>query len=264
MRRLRVLKALIFDVDGTLAETEEAHREAFNRVFSEEGLAWHWDQALYRRLLDVTGGKERIAYYLRDFDPPRAGVPKDAQGDGQALKAWIAGLHARKTAIYNSIIAEGGVPLRPGVEALLRQARNEGVGLAIATTTSLPNVESLLDSTLGQSWRNLFQAIAAGDMVKAKKPAADVYLLALQKLGLAAEGCVALEDSVNGVCSARAAGLPVVVTRSTYTDHQIFDGAALVADTFSEMAGPAERTPAEGAAVLNALRAIAGQSLKPS
>lgn len=247
-----MLKALIFDVDGTLAETEEAHREAFNRVFAEEGLAWHWDQPLYRRLLDVTGGKERITYFLDDFGPPREGVPAEAG----ALKAWVAGLHARKTAIYNAIIAEGGVPLRPGVEGLLRHARNEGVGLAIATTTSLPNVESLLDSTLGASWRNLFQAVAAGDMVKAKKPAADIYLLALQHLGLSAQGCIALEDSINGVRSARAAGLPVVVTRSTYTDHQQFDGAALVADSLSEIAGSAARTAAEGAAILDALRAI--------
>ncbi len=251
-----MLKALIFDVDGTLAETEEAHREAFNRAFAERGLAWHWDQPLYRRLLDVTGGKERIRYFLDDFGPSRDGVPADAD----SLKDWIAGLHVRKTAIYNAIIAEGGVPLRPGVEALLRHARNEGVGLAIATTTSLPNVESLLDSTLGEGWRQLFHAVAAGDMVKAKKPAADVYLLALQQLGVSAEGCIALEDSINGVRSAQAAGLPVVVTRSTYTDHQQFEGAALVANTLSDIAGPAARTAAEGAAILTALRAVEVQA----
>ncbi|MGE0857063.1 MAG: HAD family hydrolase [Hyphomicrobiaceae bacterium] len=248
-----MLQALIFDVDGTLAETEEAHREAFNRVFSEAGLAWHWDQPLYRRLLEVTGGKERIAYFLRDFDPPRDGVPSDPS----MLKDWIAGLHARKTTIYNAIISEGGVPLRPGVEPLIRHARNAGVRLAIATTTSLPNVESLLVATLGPRWPELFETIAAGDMVGAKKPAPDVFLLALERLGLHPLQCLALEDSENGVASARGAGLMTVVTRSTYTDHQTFDGAALVLPDLSALAGDAAAKPVEGQAILTALRHLA-------
>lgn len=251
-----MLKALIFDVDGTLAETEEAHREAFNRVFAERGLGWSWDQPLYKRLLDVTGGKERIAYYLADFDPPRAGVPADAQSDGQALKAWIAGLHAEKTAIYNAIIAEGGVPLRPGVEPLLRAAKAAGVRLAIATTTSLPNVESLLAATLGEGWESVFETIAAGDQVKAKKPAPDVFNLALERLGLPASACLALEDSVNGLKSARAAGLGVVVTTSVYTLDQTFPEARIVAAHFCELAGAAPECDGAGGAILDAMRAL--------
>lgn len=246
-----MLEALIFDVDGTLSETEETHRAAFNEVFTERGLAWIWDQPLYKRLLEVTGGKERIAYYLRDFDPSRQGVP-----DADAQKDWIAGLHARKTEIYNAMIDKGAAELRPGVESLIRHARTAGLRLAIATTTSLPNVESLLRSTLGSDGLSFFEVIAAGDMVRAKKPAPDVYLLALQQLGLPPERCLALEDSENGVASARAALLPVVVTTSIYTSHQSFPAAAITVPDLDALVDGAARTPVAGSAILAALSAL--------
>lgn len=248
-----MLQALIFDVDGTLSETEEIHRAAFNQAFAEAGLGWNWDQTVYRRLLDVTGGKERIGYFLRDFDAPR---PYDLATNGSELGSWIASLHARKTAIYNDLIDRGAAGLRPGIEDLIRQAKTEGVRLAIATTTSLPNVESLIRATLGRGALADFEVISAGDMVKAKKPAPDVYLLALQRLGLPPEACLALEDSVNGLQSARSAQLPVVVTRSIYTDHQHFPEALAVVSDLRALIESDADTRIPGRAILERLRAL--------
>ncbi|MCB1519966.1 MAG: HAD-IA family hydrolase [Hyphomicrobiaceae bacterium] len=220
-----MLEALIFDVDGTLAETEEAHRAAFNRAFSESGLGWEWDQPLYGQLLNVTGGKERIAHYLA----------RGASVEAPLSAEDIARLHARKTAIFGEIVATGGVPLRPGVEALIRHAPEAGIRLAIATTTTLANVENLLGATLGEDGLDRFEVIAAGDEVPAKKPAPDVFLLALKRLGLPAGRCLALEDSAHGLASARAAGLAALITRSAYTASQNFDGAAAVVDNLVEL-----------------------------
>ena len=190
-------EALVFDVDGTLAETEEAHRRAFNETFAEAGLPWSWDRPLYARLLEVTGGKERIRHFI------------DAVGAGPRLDAAaIADLHARKTVRYARLVATGEVTLRPGVARLLGEAQAAGVRLAIATTTSAPNVTSLLEATLGPGALDRFDVVAAGDIVPAKKPAPDIYLLALDRLSLVPERCLAVEDSRNGLLSSFAAGIP--------------------------------------------------------
>ncbi|WP_333824398.1 HAD-IA family hydrolase [Pinisolibacter sp.] len=212
-----VLRALIFDVDGTLAETEEIHRDAFNRAFAEDGLSWHWDVDLYRDLLRVTGGKERIRRYL------------EMDGVAPALDdARIARLHARKNEIYGETVRSGRCALRPGVAELVRAARAGGLRTAISTTTSRPNVEALLAATFPGAEPDLFDPIVAGEDVVAKKPAPDAYILAIEKLGLPAEACLALEDSRNGLTAARAAGLATVVTPSLYTAHETFEGAAQV------------------------------------
>ncbi|MFC2967467.1 HAD-IA family hydrolase [Acidimangrovimonas pyrenivorans] len=199
--------ALIFDVDGTLAETEEAHRAAFNRTFDEAGLNWHWDRDTYRRLLKVTGGKERMRAY--------------AQDSGTALPdAQIVTLHAMKTAAYGDLLAEGALALRPGVAALIDSAHEAGLKIAVATTTSPENVEALTRACWGKPAGMVFDAIAAGDMVPAKKPAPDIYHLALSQLDLPADRAIAFEDSANGLKSARKAGLRVVVTPGIYTAHE--------------------------------------------
>jgi len=220
-----VLRAIIFDVDGTLAETEEIHRAAFNQAFEEAGLAWRWSAPLYAELLKVTGGKERLRHYAWRIG--RISHLEDEQ---------ILALHRRKTAIYTEIIRSGRVALRPGVEALIEGARRMGLRLAIATTTSYPNVEALLRSTFGETGPALFDAIAAGDAVPRKKPAPDVFLSALAALDLTAEDCVAIEDSENGLRSARAAGLETIVTPSRYTDGEDFAGALCVVETLDELA----------------------------
>jgi len=212
-----LLRALIFDVDGTLAETEELHRLAFNETFRASGLDWEWDQPLYAKLLEVTGGKERIRHYI------------DVFGAKPVLdNSAIAGLHRDKTRRYTDLVETGGLALKPGIEALLTEAQAKGLKLAIATTTSRPNVDALLRATLGAQ---PFDVIAAGDEVAAKKPAPDVYLLALDRLGLPASCCVALEDTLNGLKSAQCAGLACIVTPSVYGGTGPFPGALKVVET---------------------------------
>ncbi len=214
------LRALIFDVDGTLAETEELHRRAFNETFLASGLDWSWDQALYAKLLDVTGGKERIRHFIDHF------------GARPLLDdAAIAALHKDKTGRYTSLVDGGDIVLRPGVERLLAEAPAHGVRLAIATTTSRPNIEALLKATLRAQ---PFEVIAAGDEVAAKKPAPDVYLLALERLGLPAESCVAIEDTLNGLRSAQQAGLACIMTTSVYGGHGPFPGALKILPELGE------------------------------
>jgi HAD superfamily hydrolase (TIGR01509 family) len=221
------LKAIIFDVDGTLAETErDAHLPAFNESFAAHGLDWHWSEALYGELLSVTGGKERMSYYLRQYRPQQA-LPPD-------IDDMIARLHADKTRRYTDLVAAGRTPLRPGVQRLLEEARAAGIRLAIATTTSISNVEALLKYSLHADALSWFEVLGAGDIVPAKKPAPDIYTYVLQQLQLPPEACLAIEDSANGVRSACAAGLKVVVTVSEYTRHDDFSGATLVVDNLGE------------------------------
>ena len=215
-----MIKAIIFDVDGTLAETEETHRQAFNRAFESAGLDWHWDQALYTRLLEITGGKERIRHFIDAFGGE--GVPVDAQDD------YIRSLHATKTRAYTEMVSGGDVPLRPGIRELIEDATARGIRLAIATTTTPANVDALLSATLGGVGQ--FDVICAGDSVPNKKPAPDVYERALRKLGLPPSACIAIEDSRNGLLASVAAGIPTVVTPGIYTASQEFEEAALVID----------------------------------
>lgn len=216
-------RALLFDVDGTLAETEEAHRQAFNESFARRGLGWHWSREDYRRLLATTGGKERIRAFQSE-------LPEGERLGDEA----IARLHREKTALYGEILASGGLSPREGVSELIEAARKAGRRLAVATTTNLPNVEALTRCLWGKAAGEVFEVIAAGDEVAAKKPAPDVYLLALERLGLPAVEALAFEDSRNGLLSARGAGLEVIVTPSAYTEGEDFTGAALVAPSLAD------------------------------
>ncbi|RXH07842.1 HAD family hydrolase [Bradyrhizobium guangzhouense] len=222
---IRNAAALIFDVDGTLAETEELHRRAFNHAFARHGLDWHWDRAVYGELLRVTGGKERIRAFHTSQQIARALADAD-----------IAELHRIKTAHYAELIETGCCPLRPGVAELLTAAKARGQRLAIATTTSHGNIDALLSRALGPRWALDFEAIAAGDDVRHKKPAPDVYLAILARLKLAPSDCVAIEDSANGLLSASRAHIPVLITRSMYFRGDDFGTARFVLDELSEIA----------------------------
>lgn len=209
------LRAIIFDVDGTLAETEELHRRAFNQAFAEAGENWCWSPDDYTALLTTTGGRERIARFMREsgLTPrPRA----------------IAALHARKNRIYADLVESGAVSPRPGVSELIDEARRHGIALAIATTTSRTNLTSLLAHAFARDAIGWFASIVCGEDVAGKKPDPEVYARTLAALGMPAADCVAIEDSANGLAAARACGIATIVTPSSYTRAERFPGAALV------------------------------------
>lgn len=214
------MQALIFDVDGTMADTEAAHCDAFNAAFSEVGLDWQWDERLYARLLHVAGGKERIGHYWRCVEPEEAA--------GRAIAETIEAIHAIKTRHYVERVRGGALPLRPGIRRLVEEASAAGLALAIATTTTPDNLDALLCPALGVAWRERFSAVCDASTAPVKKPAPDVYYAALRELGLPADECLALEDSENGLRAARAAGIPTLITTTAYTARQRFEGALCV------------------------------------
>jgi HAD superfamily hydrolase (TIGR01509 family) len=221
MKRFR---ALIFDVDGTLAETEELHRRAFNETFAYFDLDWEWSVPVYTNLLQVAGGKERIRHFIR-LTSGRIDISSDE----------LAELHRFKTARYAQLMASGACSLRPGVVEAIHAATLRGQRLAIATTTSRHNVEALFSATLGENGIKLFSAIVAGDEVERKKPAPDAYLKVLNLLGFRNCDCLAIEDSRNGLLAASRAGIPVLITRSAYFWGEQFDGAFAVIDGLDEL-----------------------------
>ena len=214
------IKALIFDVDGTLADTEEAHRCAFNRAFEQHKLAWHWSADEYARLLKITGGKERIGAYVDSLAIEAA--------ERRELHPQIPAIHATKTENYAQLVREGLVPLREGVTRLLDEAERAGVSVSIATTTSFSNIEALLSVNLGRDALANFSVIGAAEQAQRKKPAPDVFEYVLKELQECAADCVAIEDSTNGLTAAKAAGLFTVITPSPWTRGEDFAGADLV------------------------------------
>jgi HAD superfamily hydrolase (TIGR01509 family) len=215
-----MLEALIFDLDGTLADTEETHRQAFNAAFIEFALWWDWSPPLYARLLAVSGGKERLRHYIGTLRVPAA--------ERERLLAIVPALHETKTRIYTELLVRGQRPFRPGVLPLLRAAKDAGLKLAIASTTTSANVDALLQANLGAARDIAFDVIACGDQVAVKKPAPDIYRLTLSSLRRPSEACIAFEDSLNGLRAAKAAGLATVVTPSRWTAEEDFSGADLL------------------------------------
>jgi beta-phosphoglucomutase-like phosphatase (HAD superfamily) len=214
------LKALIFDVDGTLADTEETRRGAFNQAFKEHALDWNWSKATYAHLLTVAGCKERLAAYINSLSLRPA--------ERSALTERILSIHNSETDNYTRMVSAGQVPLRDGVARLIEEARAAGVKLAIASASAPRNIEALLRSNLGPGAIERFSVIGAGDQVSRKKPAPDIYNWVLRELGEPARACVAFEDSANGLQSAKAAGIFTVVTPSPWTRDEDFSMADMV------------------------------------
>jgi beta-phosphoglucomutase-like phosphatase (HAD superfamily) len=218
------LEALIFDVDGTLAETEEAHRQSFNEAFAAFGLDWSWGKEPYRELLQVTGGKERLQHYVDAWKP---------RGSEMVL-ARFAEIYEETSARYAALVKSGAVPARPGVRRLITEAHERGVRLAIATTSLPGSADLVLRAMFGEEGPSWFALIAAGDVVAHKKPAPDVYRFVLDTLGCPPGSCVAIEDSENGVKAARAAGLPVLAAPSFYLKGDDFSLATSVLTDLGE------------------------------
>ena len=221
-------EALLWDVDGVLAETErDGHRVAFNLAFEAGGLPWRWDETRYGDLLRVSGGRERL---LADM-ATRADAPPLAR-DREAL---ARALHASKNGFYAQLVGSGAIALRDGVLELMQECLSRGLRMGIASTTSRANVEALLRYHLGAAWQGWFAAIVCGEDVQRKKPDPEVYVRALRQLGVGALQSVAIEDAPAGVAAARAAGVPVLVTRSAYF------GATAVAEAIAIGSGLHDR-----------------------
>lgn len=222
------LKALIFDVDGTLAETEHScHRVSFNLAFAEAGLDWHWDENIYGPMLAITNGKARIRQYATE-------VKQMAFDSPAALKQFVNEVHAIKTRHSVRMLADGLISLRPGVARLLTEARQQGLRLALATTTTKVNALALLEATLPPGGVNWFEVMATGEMFENRKPAPDVYRYVMEQLGLTAGQCLAFEDSWPGLTSARRANLRTVVTVAHYTRNDDLSGATLLLNHLGE------------------------------
>jgi len=219
------LKALIFDVDGTLADTERLHLQAFNYAFRAKGLdtnKWCWDDELYTQLLEVSGGKERIA--------------KHASNIGEHLSdELIKQLHAIKTQNYADGVAKGALKLRDGVEELIKEAYDKKYKIAIATTTTPDNISALLSYNLGSNWESFFDIIEDGHSAPIKKPHPQVYLQALDKLGIDATQTIAFEDSSNGIKATTQAKIKTIITPTIYTKEHDFSDALMVVDDLSDI-----------------------------
>jgi HAD superfamily hydrolase (TIGR01509 family) len=230
------MKALLFDVDGTIADTEAlGHRPAYNRAFRELGLPFRWGPKLYRKLLKQPGGRERLKYYFQHYQPELGIHQQEAQAN---LDAWVGRVHELKSRYFRSYMRRGRVPLRPGVARLMREARTAGIQLAIVTNASLKTLNPVLLYSLGPEMLAEIAVIASGEEVVNKKPAPDIYQLAVQRLGVQAFECVALEDSEMGLEAAAAAGVKVVVTVNSDTLEQDFTEASLVVGSLGEPGAP--------------------------
>jgi HAD superfamily hydrolase (TIGR01509 family) len=221
-----VSKVLIFDCDGVLADTEQyGHLPAFNQMWRELGVPWQWSVEEYGRKLKIGGGKERMGSlfaepaFLQAFTPP---------ADPRERQDMVASWHKRKSAIYQQMVRSGEIPPRPGVKRLAEEALGQGWILAVASTSTRESVDAVLRRAMGEATAARFALVLAGDVVKAKKPAPDIYLLAAERLGVRPAECVVVEDSNNGVESAAAAAMKCVVTVSGYTREEDFSKAAIV------------------------------------
>jgi HAD superfamily hydrolase (TIGR01509 family) len=226
------LKALLFDVDGTLVDTEELHRQAFNQVFLAFGLGWNWDRDRYATLLGVSGGVERISAFIDGLDAPAA--------EKTRIRRLVPGIHREKTRLYGELRGSNAVRLRPGIGRLVDEALGRGIRIGLASTSALANVLPLLEAAFGSAITARIDAVVGADLVQRKKPAPDLYELLLTTLGLPARACVAFEDSTNGLLSAKAAGLYTIATPTQWTREQAFERADLLLPSLGDPELPLE------------------------
>lgn len=225
------LQAIIFDVDGTLAETERhGHRVAYNQAFGELGADWEWSDTLYADLLQIEGGAERLSHYLAEYRPDF--TPEHGRGE------FVGTAHARKNVHYRALLEAGEVPLRAGVKRLIEEAREAGLQMAIASSSLRANVCALLTTAIDPDAEQWFETIVSGDDVARKKPDPEIYRRVLERLGLPAAACIAIEDSENGCRAAVACGIPTIVSTSSYTGDHDFSGSLLVVDSLGEPGVP--------------------------
>tara|TARA_R110000782_G_scaffold230989_3_gene317266 strand:- start:94 stop:903 length:810 start_codon:yes stop_codon:yes gene_type:complete len=220
------LKGIIFDVDGTMADTEEVHRQAFNQAFQEFDLNWHWSKSDYYKLLFISGGKERFKICLNE--------DKELKSKVKDPGLFIKELHKCKSDHYREMLATKHIQLRPGIKRLINEAQDKELQLGIATSSCLANLNTLINTALDIDPKEIFNTIVSSDTVSDKKPSPVVYQCALAGLGLMPETCVAIEDTQNGNMAALSTGLHTIITTHAYTIDNDFTGASLVTNHLGE------------------------------
>ena len=239
------MTTLIFDCDGVLADTERyGHLPAFNATFREFGLPVEWSEEEYGRLLAIGGGKERMATLLTPEFVEANRLPADPEGQAAELARW----HKRKTAIYTDMVAQGRLPARPGIRRIIEAAQDAGWTLAVASTSAEPSVRAILDEAIGPERATRFDLILAGDVVAHKKPAPDIYRLALERLGVPTASVLVVEDSRNGLLAATSAGLRCLMTVNGYTETEDVGEAILVVSSLGDPGGEITRVLANRSA----------------
>lgn len=252
------LRAVLFDLDGTLADTEAlGHRPAYNRAFRKLGLNFRWGPKLYRKLLKKTGGQERLLHYLKRYQPELGDHAAAAQADPGL---WTRTVHELKSRYFRRLVRRGRVPLRPGVARLMLEAEAAGLRIGIVTSASRATVKPMLRHGLGTQLKSCVDLLVCGDDVARKKPHPDLYQLALQRLELPAADCLAVEDSASGLASARGAGLATLITINSNTAHEEFPGALVVLESLGEPDAPQPALP-EGCVTVAALRRLHAAAL---
>jgi beta-phosphoglucomutase-like phosphatase (HAD superfamily) len=224
------LNAILFDVGGTIAESEEIHRVSFNEAFKEFGLNWYWDEAIYRELVFIGGGKERIKHYITRAWPEML--------KQKNLTKYIESVHKIKGQIYEEFLNDSQLKARPGIIRLLKELKNEKIRLAIVSDTTEENLINLFKKGLGINPIEWFEILAHGGCTIQKKPSPDIYLWTLERLKLPPESCLAIEDAPRGVDSAIDAGLKVLVTPSIYTLEEKFEKSSLLLSHLGEPEEP--------------------------
>jgi HAD superfamily hydrolase (TIGR01509 family) len=228
------MTTLVFDCDGVLADTERhGHLPAFNQTFREVGLPVQWSEEEYGRQLLVGGGKERMARLLTPAFIRQAGLPEDREAQLQQVARW----HQRKTAIYTEMVEQGQLQPRPGIPRIIGEAQDAGWSLAVASTSAEASVHAILRYAVGSEHATRFDLVLAGDCVAHKKPAPDIYLLALERLKVPAAEVLVIEDSRNGLLAACGAGLRCLITVNGYTEQEEFTESALVVSSLGDPAG---------------------------
>ena len=225
-----LLSAVFFDVDGTIAETEELHRRSFNESFKEFNLDWFWDKPIYKELINIGGGKERIEHYMKRAWPEML--------EYKNLTKYIDSIHKVKNEIYEDYINESNLEFRSGVLRLIKELRKNKIRIALVSSSSEINVNNLLNKGLKIKPKDYFDIIAHGDRTKNKKPSPEIYEWTLEKLKLSSQSCIAIEDSPRGLESALAANIKVIVTPSDLTQDEKFEGADLIVSSLGERGKP--------------------------
>lgn len=216
------LKLVISDLDGTILETEDYHRRAYNALFEELDLPERWSKRDYsERLTEVGGSKIReIFRWLNRPEAEYADVKRR--------------LYARKTELYTELIVAdlmaNDLGLRPGVARLFAELAEQGIPIAIASTCVKRAAIDVIRAAMGKEFLDSLATICAGDDVERMKPHPDVYLLAAEQCGIDPSNCLVLEDTGHGLQAALAAGMICVATPSELAHGNDFTGAHLLAE----------------------------------